>query len=266
MTTLHYISFASLHAEPLTISARLQIPETPGPHPAVILLHGSAGPSGREGGYASALNAAGFATLEPDQWAPRALGGGASGRPKTVHETLPDVYGALAYLAARPEVDARRIGLMGFSFGGVATMLAATRAIDQSFSGEARFAAYLPMYPICHLYNRVRGFEFEDLVHAPIVIGTASLDEYDNDPVAGPTLARSLPAMDASKVRTAVFHGVHHGFDMPGETRRMDDPASHRGKGGLVTFAYDAEAAGRAHALAVQVFGEMSGRPGGRPR
>ena len=42
----------------------------------MILLHGSAGPSEREGGYAGALNEAGIVTLEPDQWSPRGLGGG----------------------------------------------------------------------------------------------------------------------------------------------------------------------------------------------
>ena len=69
MTTLHYVTFPSLHSAPLSIAARLRVPQDGSDrHPAVILLHGSAGPSGREGGYADVLNAAGFVTLEPDQW------------------------------------------------------------------------------------------------------------------------------------------------------------------------------------------------------
>src|SRR5215469_2086856 len=99
MTTLHYVTFRSLHEQPLSIAARLRVPEDGrDKHPAVILLHGSAGPSLREGGYADALDAAGFVTFEPDQWSARNLKGGADGRPRTVTETLPDVYGARGLL------------------------------------------------------------------------------------------------------------------------------------------------------------------------
>src|SRR6202012_1159771 len=127
----HYVSFPSLHPSPLTIAARLMVPSKEGgKSPAVILLHGSAGPSAREGSYAELLHAAGFVTLEPDLWSCRGLASGSEGRPKTVPETLPDLYGARAFLAARPDVDSSRIGVIGFSFGGVMAMLAATRAYN----------------------------------------------------------------------------------------------------------------------------------------
>jgi dienelactone hydrolase len=258
MTSLHYVAFPSLHETPLTIPARLSVPERAGRMPAVIILHGSAGPSEREGGYAGPLNEAGFVTLEPDQWSPRGLAGGADGRPRTVHETLPDLYGARAFLAAHPKADASRIGVIGFSFGGVATMLATTKAVNAGFLGDdGGFAAYMPVYPVCHLYNRAPGFEFEDLVAAPILIVTGALDGYDNDPNAGPELVRALKPLDRMKVRTAVVHGAHHGFDMPGVHVEVQDPAGNRGQGGAVRMAYNAEAAERVHGLAVQFFSEM---------
>jgi dienelactone hydrolase len=260
MTTLHYVTFASLHETPLAVPARLRVPETGGPHPAVVILHGSAGPTEREGGYAGPLNEAGFVTIEPDQWWPRGLAGGSRGRPRTIHETLPDLFGARAFLAARDDVDASRIGVIGFSFGGVAAMLAATKAVDATFGGGGGFAALMPVYPVCHLYNRAPGFEFADLTPAPVLIVTGSLDGYDNDPDAGPALARSLKPMDRAKVRTAVVHGAHHGFDMPGPERQVEDPGGNRGAGGLVTMAYNAEATGRTHGLAVQFFSEMQAK------
>ena len=259
MTSLHYVVLPSLHEPPLTIAGRLRIPEIAGALPAVILLHGSAGPSDREGGYAEPLNDAGFVTLELDQWSPRGLAGGAEGRPRTVVETLPDLYGARAWLAAHPKVDPARIGVIGFSFGAVAAMLAATRARNQPFLGDDHLAALMPVYPICHLYNRVPGFEFADLVDAPVLIVTGALDGYDNDPKAGETLVASLSDIDRARVRTEVMTDAHHGFDMPGEARQVQDPAGNRGQGGLLTMAYNAQAAERSHKLAVAFFTEAMG-------
>jgi dienelactone hydrolase len=262
-----YVAFPSLHASPLAIAARLSCPEGAGPHPAVIILHGAVGPSGREEGYAEALNAAGFLTLEPDLRSARGLGASAG---PSVHQSLPDLFGARRFLVDRPEVDASRVGVLGFGAGGAAALLAATRTIDQCFSGEGAFpedgcfAGFLAFYPVCHRFNRAPGFEFADLVAAPILIATAALDGYDDDPGAGPALVKSLPALDRMKVRTAVFHGVQHGFDVPGPRRQLEDSEAHRGGGGLVTMEFDEEAAVRAHGLAVQIFGEMRGRPARR--
>src|ERR1700709_175043 len=169
----HYVTFPSLHSPPLNIAARLMVPGIDKARlPAVILLHGWAGPSTREGGYADALHAAGFLTLEPDLWSARGLAGGSEGRPKTVPETLADLYGARAFLAARPDVDAARIGVVGFSFGGVMAMLAATRAYNAGFLPDTHFAALMPVYPACWTYNRLPGHEWRDLVDAPLFIVT----------------------------------------------------------------------------------------------
>jgi dienelactone hydrolase len=252
--SLHYIAFPTLHETPLTLAARLRLPEGAEKRPAVIILHGSAGPSGREGGYAKVLNEAGFATLEPDQWAARGLKGGAEGRPRTVAETLPDLYGARRFLAAHPGIDAARIGVMGFSFGGVASMLAATHAYNDRFLPDAHFAAYMPVYPVCWLYNRAPGYEFRDLVAAPVFIVTGALDQYDNDPNASETLAAGLSDADRARVKTLVMADAHHAFDMPGVDVRVKDPSSHRGEGGLVTMRYNPMATAQAHKSAVSFF------------
>jgi dienelactone hydrolase len=254
-SSLHYVSFPSLHEVPLAIGARLHVPGS-ATHklPAILILHGSAGPSLREGGYADVLNEAGFVTLEPDQWSARGLRGGAEGRPKTVVETLPDVYGARAFLAAHPAVDSKRIGVIGFSFGGVAAMLAATRAQNSKFLGEGSFAALMPVYPVCWTYNRVPGFEFRDLVDAPIHLVTGALDQYDNDPEAAPKLVATLPAEDRGRIRTSVMAGAHHGFDMPGADMEVHDPFGNQGKGGPLTMRHNPEATMQSHRLAVEFF------------
>ncbi len=251
MTSLHYVSFPSLHAEPLAIAARLRVPRDGAQkHPAVILLHGSAGPSGREGGYADVLNEAGFVTLEPDQWSARNLAGGAEGRPKTVVETLPDVYGARAFLAAHPAVDASPIGLAGFSFGGVATMLAATRRHNP----DDAFRAFVAVYPATWTWNRVPNFEFGDLADAPMLLVTGALDQYDNDPEVSAKLVAGLAAADAARITLRVMPDSHHGFDMPGADMEVNDPFGNQGKGGKVIMRHNPEATRDAHKAAVAFF------------
>lgn len=252
--SLHYVTFPSLHAAPLTIAARLQIPEGTGPHPAVLILHGSAGPSGREGGYAKALMAAGFATLEPDQWSPRGLAGGAEGRPRSVIETLPDVYGAQKFLASHRLIDKQRIAVMGFSFGGVASMLAATHAHNDRFAPEGAFQAYMPCYPVCWLYGSREDFAFGNLVGAPVFILTAALDQYDDDPKAGEKLVASLSEADRAHVKTQAMPDCHHGFDMPGIDIVGRDPFANRGAGGSVIMRYNPSATTEAHRLAAAFF------------
>ena len=252
---LHYVVFKSLHEQPLSLAARLRIPrDGKEKHPAVILLHGSAGPSAREGGYADVLNAAGFVTLEPDQWSARGLAGGSSGRPRSVIETLPDVYGARAFLAAHPAVDATRIGICGFSFGGVATMLAATKMYNDRFLKDDHFRAFMPVYPATWTYNRVPDFEFGDLVDAPMLLITGALDQYDNDPEISAKLVAGLAAKDRARIRLEVMTGAHHGFDMPGVDMEVEDPFGNQGKGGKVIMRYNPEATKRSHALAVAFF------------
>src|SRR5271156_898343 len=95
-------------------AGELREPLAAGPHPAVVLVHGSAGGDSRGKGYVTALNAAGFVTLEIDLWAARGVTSPLE-RPKSVAETLPDAFAALDFLSNRSSVDPKRIGIMGFS-------------------------------------------------------------------------------------------------------------------------------------------------------
>jgi dienelactone hydrolase len=251
---LHYVAFPATGDDPLTFAARLRVPAGEGKKPAVLILHGSAGPSAREGGYADVLNAAGFVTLEPDQWSARGLKGGADGRPKTLQETLPDVYGARAFLAAHPAVDPARIGVIGFSFGGVSSMLAATRRYNDQFLKGSSFAALMPVYPATWVYNRVPGFEFGDLVDAPVLLMTGALDQYDNDADVSAKLVAGLDEKDRAKITLKVMADAHHGFDMPGVDVEVMDPFGNQGRGGRVIMRHNPQAAAKAHANAVAFF------------
>jgi dienelactone hydrolase len=119
------------------IAARLQIPlEANGKLPAVILMHGTSGLSYRGVYYAAALNRAGIATLEIDQWGGRNLPGGSSSRPKNLYDNLPDIVGAYRLLAARPNIDASRIGILGSSMGGIESLLMMTHRHSDALLGD----------------------------------------------------------------------------------------------------------------------------------
>ena len=127
------------------------------PRAAVVFVHGSGGVDSRGECYANALSEAGFVTLEIDLWAARGINSPRE-RPRHPAETLPDAFAALDFLEHRSGVDPARIGIMGFSWGGIVSMLSATTRAQTTFAKDGQtFAAHAPFYPVCWLYNHVRG-------------------------------------------------------------------------------------------------------------
>jgi len=201
---------------------------------AVVIVHGTGGMDAKGPLYALGLNAAGIATLEIDLWSPRGLAGGWDGRPKHVKETLPDAFGALDFLAGQARIDTRRIGIMGFSWGGVVSLLAADKSYAAELSPNGlRFAAHAPFYPVCFAYNKIPGYPFRDLTGAPIYILTGADDKYDDDPGICQKLIDSLPVEQRSAVELKVYPDAEHGFNNLDAPRTYLDPYHHQGRGGL---------------------------------
>lgn len=227
---------------PIRVPAVLSLPSNAtGPVPAVVILHGSAGMDSRGPLHAGDLNARGIATLELDMWGARRLVGGAKGRPARVHDTLPDLAGALAYLAGQPGVDSARVGVLGFSWGGVQAMLAASASINyelQQASG-VRPVALAAFYPVCWGYNRVPGYDLKHLAPARLLVLTGAKDQYDDDPGACTSLVSSLPVEDQTRTQVVVYPDAEHGFNGLEGAQEYEDPFLHRGQGGLGRSAPD---------------------------
>ena len=123
-------------------------------------------------------------------WAGRSITGSHS-RPRRVPESLPEAYGAYKFLSANPAIDPKRIGIMGFSWGGVVSMLTANRPYtDQYLNPGAKFAAHAPNYPICWVYNKVPGYEFNSFPGSSVFIQGCRLhpsDLPDTPPNPGPS-------------------------------------------------------------------------------
>jgi pimeloyl-ACP methyl ester carboxylesterase len=101
-----------------------------GPHPAVVLFHGS-GPQRRDLFTARWFAAQGVAALAYDK---RGVGE-SQGDFKSVPfmELSNDGLAAIAYLKSRKEIDPKRIGVWGLSQGGWLGPLAASRSSDVAF-------------------------------------------------------------------------------------------------------------------------------------
>ncbi|WP_083444595.1 dienelactone hydrolase family protein [Herbaspirillum rhizosphaerae] len=222
------------------------------PHPrrpAIVMLHGRGGP------YSSIVNAKcarvgrdmtspcnagtlsqrhkmwgeywssrGYLALHVDSFGPR---GRAHGYGRNSHD-LPerqavnemtvrplDAEGALAYLAARDDVQKERIMLQGWSNGGSTALNVMYRqAQGQSSAAPLRFRAALVLYPGCGARSLLtRRYRSDTEVWVFLA---------ENDEEVSPRNCLSvMPANDPNKlVSMTEYPGATHDFDDPGRARQ----------------------------------------------
>lgn len=124
------------------------------PAPAVVLLHGSGGViDARERGYARQLAQLGVGALVIDSFAARRDKGIAYlERILNITETMAmaDAFAGLSWLGEQPEIDAGRVALIGFSYGGMATLYAANAGIAERLAPDGRrFVGHVAYYAPC---------------------------------------------------------------------------------------------------------------------
>lgn len=130
--TSHDVTFASGDA---TLSGTLITPTTPGPHPAIILLHGS----GRLtrfsfGPYPHFFTSLGLSVLIYDKRGTGASTGRFFDRTTLYpHVFVQDALAAVRFLASRADIDARRIGIWGISEGGMLSTQVAAASNQVAF-------------------------------------------------------------------------------------------------------------------------------------
>ncbi|MES2718143.1 MAG: dienelactone hydrolase family protein [Pseudomonadota bacterium] len=190
--------------------------------PAVLILHGSSGVDSRGDFYQQALNAAGFITLQIDMWEARGVTS-LTNRPAAPIFTYPDAYSALAFLAGLPEVDAERVGVLGFSWGGVISLASAERLYTGMFGGGRKFAAHVAHYPVCYGANNTTipalqppsrtGTQLLQLTGAPVLIQVGTNDDYDNGSTRCQALAAAVNPSNNHVVQVQTYPGAFHAWD-----------------------------------------------------
>lgn len=121
------------HSSAVQLSGTLTVPAGRGPHPAVVLISGSGAQDRDEtiAGHkpflvlADHLTRHGYAVLRFDD-RPNAI-------QMTLEERAGDVAGAAGFLREQADIDARRVGLIGHSEGGVVAPIVAQADRDIAF-------------------------------------------------------------------------------------------------------------------------------------
>jgi carboxymethylenebutenolidase len=222
------------------LNGYLWMPQGEGPFPAVVMLHGRAGSysTAAKGVYdASTLTqrhrswgefwaARGYLALHVDSFGPRGYAQGFAihsykNRPEAVSEQTVrplDAYGALQYLRSRSDVIAARIGVQGWSNGGMTVLAAmggATPGIAQP-NPQSGFHAALALYPGC------REQEKQDYVpYAPLLMLLAAEDE-EVSPVVCRRFGERVMAR-GGKLEFVVYPGAQHSFDDPGSRKQANE-------------------------------------------
>lgn len=225
-----------------TLTGYVFSPAEPGRHPAVVMLHGRAGSysSLKRGQHnAGALTmrhmmwgnfwaARGYVAIHVDSFGPRGFGDGFAkhsyaSRPQEVSEQSVrplDAYGALAYLRSRSDVAADRIGVQGWSNGGM-TVLATLGPRPpglQNPTPASGFRAAIAQYPSC----RAPAAEPDYAPYAPLLIMVA-----ENDDEVSPTVCRTFAEKIRGRgatVELVWYDGAHHSYDDPGKTKQSHEP------------------------------------------
>ncbi len=191
---------------------RLFLPSgTTGEVPAVVLLHGAGGVSAaRELRYARQLAARGWAALVVDVFGARVEPGtGFTRRLLDVTEAmfLADAYAGLRFLDEHPRVDGDRVALVGFSYGGMASIYALHEQVRRRYARDGgRFVAHAAYYAPC-----IARFERVATTGAPFLMlyGTAdAIVDRDRCGAVVDDLRRG-----GSEVALEVYEGAAHRWD-----------------------------------------------------
>jgi dienelactone hydrolase len=226
-----------------------------------VLMHGCHGVSESNRDWARWLSTRGYVALVVDSWRPRGLTEAC-----TPGEELPntarfeDAIGALRWLQARPYVDRERIGIIGWSNGGVFAMAAVNGPTFERTKKrgveipEPGFRAAVGVYP-GGCFSLV-----DQLSVRPLLLLIGGEDDWTL-PSECVELAEKQRAKGAD-VTLVVYPGAVHYFDVEGQPRTWLSDVENRNRPNKccgATVGYDPAAAADAHRRVAEFFGRHLG-------
>ena len=215
-------------------------PDGVGPFPAVVIMHDCSGLGVRSSGsparWGNVVANEGYAVLIADSFTPRGFPDGVCLGNLTAQQRemvglfvrAADAYAAIGYLRKLDFIDGKRIGVMGGSHGGTATLVAMVEPagpgaplIQEKRNG---FAAGIALYPDCGNrygtwvpsrrsgnFGPVTGYSGVYHPIAPLLILSGEKDDWTP---AAPCQALADRAREAGyPVNLKIYPGALHAFD-----------------------------------------------------
>jgi len=177
MTPAGYYALARKRGDKVTIFGTLQLPKgANGRVPAMVIAHGSGGVTDeRETRWADQVNGFGVASFVVDSFTPRKILSTSDDQAQLpTAANVADALAALRLLATHPQIDAQRIGVMGFSKGGQVAIYTALEPFRRGvIADDLRFAAHMPFYPYCNDW-----YQSAQVTGAPMLFLLGGLDDY----------------------------------------------------------------------------------------
>jgi dienelactone hydrolase len=249
---------------PFPIVGTEQKPSGRGPFPAVVLMHGCHGVRASTRRWGDWFQQRGYVALVVDSWATRGMMEGCSPASRDLPNTerFDDMVGALRFLHTRPWVDRERVGVIGWSNGGVYSISAIN---GPSHERNARRGVRLPAPGFRAAVAFYPGGCFSlvnEQVVRPLLVLIGGADDWT---VPGPC----IEMVDAMKSRGAdvtavVYPGVYHYFDVEEQKMTYLTDVENRNLPGEccgATVGYDAGAAADARRRVEEFFGYHLKRP-----
>ena len=204
-----YQMVTKTYKKPVPIFGHLDIPKNvSGKVPAMIVAHGTHGIiEGRETAWAKRMQEMGIATFVINSFWPRGVESAQKDQYSSWY-SVSDAFYALKILATHPNIDRNKIGIMGFSRGGIVSLYTAMDRLRSSFiEGDLKFALHVPFYPLCNtkLLGKATG--------SPILVVIGEKDDWT--PASTCVDYTQWLSSQGVEATTLVLPGAHHGFDNP---------------------------------------------------
>jgi dienelactone hydrolase len=226
-TVIEFSSLDKSHDQ--HVHGTLYLPEGGSPpYPAIVMVHGTAGIDEVGAFYRDPVRNAGIAVFEVDFRT--GIYHGPMDRPM-IATFLPLAYAALKELRKLPNIDANRIGYMGFSMGGAIGLRAAMENNRKSWLGDDKgFAAFAEFYPVTKPFIPVLDKSGSALTGVPMIIFYGTNDCY-GEGRSVPEFKRLLAEKYHFEVTTVEYHGAAHDFNRNVPPMDYRDPAAIDQKG-----------------------------------
>ena len=193
-------------SKPVTLSGDLYLPKKEGKFPVVYIQHGTGHVKNKKKVFKkiiAEMHKENIAVFIGDSYTKRKITKdfwklGLAAR-------VLDGLNILNTLSKHKNIDKDKIGITGYSYGGmVAFFTAYPKLLDLVTNGKS-FAAYMPVYPGCDVV-----FKDMKLVNKPMLMLHAELDDY------APTIdcinyVKKLQE-HGNSVELKIYKGAHHGF------------------------------------------------------